>query len=537
MFNNLKKSLDKGLKKASTLADDVKEVASSVTDTVSDLASDVSNKVEKTVSELSDEYLDSGLDQIESYCSWCFEKTTCTLSEKNSLSRNIYVCDNCGNKVTKCRACDNKAKYADNSEDSVSDEVGIWSGNFCAVHEGSIAKFETLAWKLETIGEYREIVQRSDRNYKKIGMTTAMTVGGVAAIAPMALMAAPAIGGAVGSSFLGLSGAAATNGGLAALGGGALAAGGAGMAGGVAVVTATGAALGGRYGAVIANSYYGDIEGFDIVRIKHGKQPVVICIDGFLTQEDLKSPDAWLEGIREKYPENEVYHVKWESKRLRDIADYSLVTGGKSGIGRGAKSLAMSASKKAAKKVAPLGMAFQALGVANNPWSVASVKAYQTGALLADIISRTDKEYILIGHSLGSRVIYSCLSALATKDKQFIDTVHLLAGAVNNTVEKDAGKAKGVNWFGIDKAVSGNIYNYYSSGDRILQTLYKVGEAVKFEDGEPIGRAGIEKCHKQKLTKIKNINAESAQENLGHTGYKPILKEIFALDLSKEDCK
>lgn len=56
--------------------------------------------------------------------------------------------------------------------------------------------------------------------------------------------AAPLIGGLVGATFLGLSGAAATSAGLALLGGGAVAAGGLGMAGGTIVVIAGGAALG-----------------------------------------------------------------------------------------------------------------------------------------------------------------------------------------------------------------------------------------------------------------------------------------------------
>lgn len=57
-------------------------------------------------------------------------------------------------------------------------------------------------------------------------------------------LAAPAIGAAVGSSILGLSGAAATSAGLAALGGGSLAAGGLGMAGGTALIQAVAGGVG-----------------------------------------------------------------------------------------------------------------------------------------------------------------------------------------------------------------------------------------------------------------------------------------------------
>lgn len=57
-------------------------------------------------------------------------------------------------------------------------------------------------------------------------------------------LAAPAIGAAVGTTFMGLSGAAATSAGLAALGGGALAAGGAGIAGGALLVQAVAGGVG-----------------------------------------------------------------------------------------------------------------------------------------------------------------------------------------------------------------------------------------------------------------------------------------------------
>ncbi|WP_345888580.1 DUF726 domain-containing protein [Shewanella algae] len=482
------------------------------------------SKAEERVADLSDkagDLLDSNLDQIESYCSWCFEKHSCTLKEKNNFSRNVYICDGCGKEVVKCRVCDNKAKFA-GKEHADKDEVGIWSGNFCSVHEGTIAKFETLNWKLSSIGEYRDIVERDERNYKKIGTTAAFTLGGAAVIAPLALVAAPAVGGAIGTSLLGYSGAAATNAGLAALGGGALAAGGAGMAGGVAVVTAAGSALGGRYGAVISNSYYGDIDGFEIIKIKQGKQPSVICIDGFLTEKSKDAPKVWLKELSDIYPDNEIFYVRWEAKRLQDIATSVSLTGSKEIAKKGVFGFAKSASKVAATKVAPLGAAFQTLGLATNPWSVAGIKAYQTGALLADIIARTDKEYILIGHSLGARVIYSCLSALKTKEEVYIKDAHLLGGAVNNTCTPDDNSSSGVNWDGVEGAVFGAVKNYFSSNDSVLKYLYKVGEGVKFDLGSPIGR------HKIESSGIINIDVSTYVG--GHTKYKEGMSSFLSVN-------
>ena len=71
-----------------------------------------------------------------------------------------------------------------------------------------------------------------------------LILGAGAACVVTAGLAAPAIGAAVGTTFMGLSGAAATSAGLAALGGGALAAGGAGMAGGALLVQAVAGGVG-----------------------------------------------------------------------------------------------------------------------------------------------------------------------------------------------------------------------------------------------------------------------------------------------------
>jgi uncharacterized protein HemX len=71
-----------------------------------------------------------------------------------------------------------------------------------------------------------------------------LVLGAGAACVVTGGLAAPAIGAAVGTSLLGLSGAAATSAGLAALGGGALAAGGAGMAGGTLLVQAIAGGMG-----------------------------------------------------------------------------------------------------------------------------------------------------------------------------------------------------------------------------------------------------------------------------------------------------
>ncbi len=162
------------------------------------------------------------------------------------------------------------------------------------------------------------------------------------------------------------------------------------------MITAVGSTLGGTYGAVISNSYFGDIDGFDIIKIKPGKEPYIVCIDGFLTKDDKNYRKSWLDSSIEDYPDNAIICVKWEQKRIRDIAEMFTTAGTKTAVLKKGVSIALSATKVAAKKLNPLGWAIAALDLTKNPWSVAGFKAYQTGILLADLIARTDKEYIFM---------------------------------------------------------------------------------------------------------------------------------------------
>lgn len=92
--------------------------------------------------------------------------------------------------------------------------------------------------------EYKAVIRALQRKSVKWGRLAIATGGGMALGALTFGLAAPAIGAALGSTVLGLSGAAATSAGLAALGGGSLAAGGLGMAGGTALLIGAGGVAG-----------------------------------------------------------------------------------------------------------------------------------------------------------------------------------------------------------------------------------------------------------------------------------------------------
>lgn len=428
---------------------------------------------------------------MKAYCSSCFTPARHRLIEQNYLRRNVYICDICSSKTLMCRVpkCEHMASGGEK-----------WDSEFCAVHDGTIAGFEKLTRRLRSIDSWETVVARDAINAQKVAMISAGVATGAVVLGPMALAAAPAMGGSIGV-MMGLSGAAATKAGLAAVGGGALAAGGLGMAGGVAVLTATGTALGGTLGGVVSNAYFSEIDGFSIERVKPGTGPKILFVDGFLTQGTEK-PTDWETQLRKIYPDNPWYYVRWESKRLRDIAKtLSLGEGGRAAVELGIRELAKRASKKAAAALGPLGAALATAGLLVNPWHVAMVKAEKTGILLADIIARTNSDYILMGHSLGARVCYYAMASLGTRATPQIVEAHLLGGAIGNQRE---------DWRTACRAVTGKIFNYHSDEDYVLACMYQAGT---FFRSNPIGRHPI-----RNVRKVQNVNVTELVK--GHTAFK-----------------
>jgi hypothetical protein len=309
---------------------------------------------------------------------------------------------------------------------------------------------------------------------------------------------------------MGLSGAAATSAGLAAIGGGSIAAGGFGMAGGMVIISVMGSAVGGAFGAYLAGQYLSDIQDFAIRKIRDGQRPAIITVNGFLCQrsEDHK---AWMRGINSRFPNREWFHVNWESKRLASLGAYCVTGASGEAMRRSITTAAKQASKRAAGKIyGPVTIA-QMLALSANPWHVAIVKAEKTGVVLADILSRcSQRSFVLIGHSLGCRVIYSCMQTLSTTETERISGCYLFGGAVHNGSS---------NWQAASRALTprGRIHNYHSSADLVLKYLYSAGT---FFQSVPIGACPIS-CVNQVL------NHDISDKGIGHMDYKQLLREIF----------
>lgn len=399
-----------------------------------------------------------------SWCSACF-----TRSDHRRLTQGFgtipaYLCESCGSPTLGCAGpgCANMATRG---------FAAVLVPRYCAEHKHEIPGFEKASLNFGALEDYHEFLKFERRNLALGSRIAAISVLSAGALATGAFLAAPAIGGAIGSLSIaggGYAGAAASSYGLALLGGGSIAAGGLGMVGGTAVVAAVGGALGGALGSSVTTAYIGADKSFNIELIKPGSGVAVIVANG-LFSEGADTRSDWKKLVARRYPESPIYRVHWGSNDLGDLSAMVKAMGGQPAAALGLKGLAAKATKAGAKKLGPLAPALVIAAIAKNPWHTAKVKADRTGVALAGLLARTDaKSYVLVGHSLGARVAATAAETLATsKSGPKIDTVHLLGAAIGS---------KG-DWRLLSKAVTGAVHNYHSSNDSVLKYAYPAAQA------------------------------------------------------------
>lgn len=416
---------------------------------------------------------------MHKYCSNCFQKSFFKLKRSNKL-RSRYDCNHCGIEHAECSilGCDAMALASKLGKDGKVEKLEI--ANFlCAEHNGAIRNFQTVNERISSLELYEKLMKRRSRNWKSIAIKTGSVVVVAALTFFTAGQAAPLIAAKAGS--LGLLGAAGTGTAIVTLKGAALASAslaaiGGSVAGGIAIITAVGAAFGAWKGGALAQGYFGDVHPFKIRRVKNGdsSKPAIIFINGFMSELE-QNRSEWLNLVKQKYPDRIAYEVEWETKKLKDW--YRILKSPTAFL------------KFVAKKSPKRGLfAFISGGadLADSPFHQAMYKAQVTGLLLADAIARTpvEQQFSIMGHSLGARVAYYSLLALAQSEGyknglNRVHEVHFFGGAVGAN-EKEL---KNINRLCIRQ-----INNYYSMNDLVLKHLYK-GATVLMS--EPIGRSSI----------------------------------------------
>lgn len=447
------------------------------------------------------EYIEDLTEELRTgWCSSCI-----THSEHRRVKRPIgvlptWLCVTCGSPTVPCGIpkCDNMA--------SKNFKIGQ-DRKYCAEHRHDIPSFVRADHSIDSLTDYKEFMTYDKPNFGRITKIVGVGTLGALLFWPLAIIAAPAIGGAAGVLVGGYSGAAATSFGLAWIGGGAIATGGLGMAGGTMIVTALGTALGGGISASIANSYVQQDKSFHFEMLKGGiGVPVVVC-SGFLTESGTGWTE-WKRIITTRYPDSPVYRVHWGAKELRDIGFVS-----RDGVVKGsltliAQRLAAQANKIAAMKLGPWTPLLALTSIAKNPWHLAKSRADKTGVILADVLARTtDGPFVLVGHSLGARVMTVAAQTLGTKhDTPKIEAVQLLGNAAG---------AK-ISWEPMAKSASGKIFNYFSRNDKVLKIIYPVAQGGQ----SAAGYTGFD-LPERASGKIQNF--DESERVRGHSEYQQIV--------------
>lgn len=472
MFNKFKEQFDSAKEKAEKTFSESRE---RLGETYNDVSERVRDRLDREIPET-----------LNSWCSWCGEWTKHSLEVESRIGRSVYQCHSCMFPTVSCRYCDNMAKGASlEVKNSMMDEKtgrdgkvsdffkDHWNNELCSEHDGTIPDFSRAHEKIDDLSGFTGLMTPKQTNIYGAAKKTATVAGGAAAIGSGAVLAAPGIAaglgaaGALGAAGTGttigsLSGAALTSASVAKLG-----------AGGLAIISATGIGLGGKTGLGIANSYLKDVPDFEFTPLREvetSSNHSIIVVNGFLT-EDNKDTEDWCNSLSDYQCENQLWHLNWEAKTLMKLGKWILGSGGgRASTAAAATGFVARGSQALAGRTNAVGLAYTASQMISNPWHSAMVNAEKTGAILAEAISRTEgKTYTLMGHSLGARVVFFALMALATKEEKYVHDAILMGGAV--------GRDDLQPWLDANDAVEGAIYNCYSDNDDTLRFLYQGANA------------------------------------------------------------
>ncbi|WP_169628304.1 DUF726 domain-containing protein [Flavobacterium frigidarium] len=249
------------------------------------------------------------------------------------------------------------------------------------------------------------------------------------------------------------------------------------------------------------------IDKFKITKQRDGNYPAIITISGWRSQDKDNRKD-WEESILKIYPDREWFHLEWNSEKIpfidkaleSNMPSINMETEKPNDYNKIFKRAFFLASLVVSPIVPLVTSSLLHTKLLNNYWHTAVRNSKQTGDNLAQVLNACkNKDFILVGHSLGARVIFNCLSYLSEKGLHSnIFEIHLLGGAVSSNPKK---------WSKTSLTVKNKIYNYYSDNDNVLKTAYR----ASMLSTEPIGLYEIENK--------KVINRNTTIYIDGHTEY------------------
>ncbi|KAF7597117.1 hypothetical protein BBP40_010591 [Aspergillus hancockii] len=342
------------------------------------------------------------------------------------------------------------------------------------------------------------------RKFMVMGLAT---VGGGLVIGLSAGLLAPVIGAGLAAGFttVGISGTSAFLGGV----------------GGTALIAGGGTLTGGTIGLRASNRRTGAVQTFEYRPLHNNKRVnLIVTVSGWMTGkvDDVRLPFSTVDPIM-----GDLYSVLWEPDMLRSMGDTINILATEA-LTQGLQQILGSTVLVALMASLQLPLVLTKLSyLIDNPWIVSLARANASGLILADSLMDHNlgkRPVTLLGFSLGSRVIFSCLRELADRGAHgLVQNVYMFGSPIVASKDEYL-KARSV--------VSGRFVNGYSSNDWILGYLFRAtsGGIMRVAGLAPVeGIPGLENID---VTKLVN----------GHMDYRAamprLLKEVGWEVLSEE---
>ncbi|ERS96049.1 uncharacterized protein SPSK_00664 [Sporothrix schenckii 1099-18] len=296
--------------------------------------------------------------------------------------------------------------------------------------------------------ERRKLALR--RRYVMMGLAT---VGGGLVIGLSAGLLAPVIGAGLAAGFTTI-GVTGTSSFLAG-------------AGGAAIITSSAAASGSVIGVRAANRRTGAVKTFEYRPLHNNKRVnLIVTVSGWMTGkvDDVRLPYSTIDPVM-----GDIYSVLWEPEMLTSMGDTINILATEA-LTQGLQQLLGSTILVSLMAALQLPVVLTKLSyLIDNPWAVSLDRATMAGLILADsLIDRNlgTRPITLVGYSLGSRVIFSCLQELARKGAYgLVQNVFMFGSPV--VVKRD-------EYMRARSVVAGRLVNGYNRNDWILGYLFRL---------------------------------------------------------------
>ncbi|KAF2771930.1 DUF726-domain-containing protein [Teratosphaeria nubilosa] len=330
---------------------------------------------------------------------------------------------------------------------------------------------------------------------KRLVVMGLCTVGGGLVIGLSAGALAPVIGAGLAAGFTGI-GVAGTG---TFLGG----------TGAAALIGTTGTLIGGRIGLKGANRRTGAVKTFEYKPLYNNKRTnLIVTVAGWMTGkvDDVRLPFSTVNPVM-----GDIYSVNWEPEMLQSTGQTIQILG--------TEALTQTIQQILGATFLATLMAGLSLPIVltklayivDNPWTVSLARADATGLILADsLIDRNlgCRPVTLVGFSLGSRVIFSCLRELAKRGAVgLVQNVFIFGSPVVVKVDE---------WTRARSVVSGRFVNGYATNDWILAYLFRAtaGGIMRIAGLATVNVAGIENV---------NVTADVP----GHMAYRGMMPTLL----------